>query len=314
MKNIKSASLAAATALALTALLGVASASASQFRAEAYPATVTGSQGKVHEITVSTGVIKCATATVAGTLPGASSTATLTPAFTSCKAFGVKATSAVNSCSYVLQSTNESAPFSGTVGISCSKSGDAIEFSPTGMACQVTIPAQSGVGSVEFENTGLNKKRAIALSLNVSSLQYTETGAACGSPGAHSNGAWTGTSTLEGQTEPEGPRQGLYLAKEQIAASPTLLRVEHFPAFVKGAQASALLSTYTFPIKGQLSLEGSMSTASGEVTLLPSFSGFTWAGVGVTVKTNGCYFVLHVTSEVSGTASIGCEKPGPQLP
>jgi hypothetical protein len=309
VKTTKRMSSAVFMAVAITALLGAASASASQFRAETYPATISGAQVTIQKMTTGVGgTAKCSTATVSGSLSAASGALTLTPVYAGCKVYGVSATVNVNSCGYTLHSTNEAPPFVGTVDIACTKSGDAIEINPTGLECQLKLPAQTGLAKVEYENTGFNKARAIQVTYNVTSLRYTETGVGCPTPGEHSDGTWQGSSKLEALTGVEGSRQGLYLANEQIAAGPTLLRAENYPAFVgSNSNSSTLLKTNNYPIKGTFALEyASLSTASNELAIEPRLSGFRWYGILVTFNNNGCYFVMHFASEASGTLDLKC--------
>ncbi len=299
-----------AMAFALAALLGAGSASASQFRSEAYPATLSGSQTSQQLITVSSGSIKCNTVTLSGQLASATSTMPVTPKFSGCGAFGVKATVSANSCQYSFASTNESPPYAGTLGVACSNGGDAISIQPNGLDCQVLIPIQGGLGTVELQNTGLNANRRVAATVNVSNLEYTESGSECTAPGTRKTGSLTGSYSVGGQTE-GGGKQGVYLANEQVPAGPVLLRAESFPAIVESSMSDVILWTNTYTgIRGSLQLNGEVTAASSDVNLTPSFYGFRAFGVSVPFKNNGCYFRLHVGSETAGTVSIVCEKAG----
>ena len=47
-------------------------------------------------------------------------------------------------------------------------------------------------------------------------------------------------------------------------------------------------------------------TTDTTVTFTPKFEGCTFAGVGATVDTNGCTFVLHVLNATTGTVTVEC--------
>ena len=53
-------------------------------------------------------------------------------------------------------------------------------------------------------------------------------------------------------------------------------------------------------------------TTDTTITLVPIFDGCTFAGVATTVDTNGCHFLLHVTSATQGTVTVECE-PGKEI-
>jgi hypothetical protein len=315
MKSIRTLGLLAIAAMALIAFTGAGTASASQFRAEKYPASIVGSQVVQPVITLSGGNIKCPKNYLSGTLVSASGELPVDPTSSgTCTAFGVKTTISTNSCKFVFNSTNESAPYSGTFGVACSKGGDSILYDAPSLPCKVTIPAQASLGSVEFANTGINAHRAVTATLQVSNLKYTKTGVGCPGQGTFETGKITGSYSIEARSkaepenaEEEGIRNGFYLANEQVAPGPALLRAELFPVKVAGSAFGTSLETPAgYQINGNLGLETSLSAASGVLNLTPGFSGFTYFGSKVVFTNNGCYLAAHLSSEITGTADIVC--------
>jgi len=292
------------------ALTAVSAASASQFRAEKYEAVVTGKQTSQVVITLKGGNIKCNTTSgiLTGGLVSASSSIPLTPNFPNCTAFGVKANVSVNSCQFVFNSTNESAPFTGSFDIQCAKGGDAIVFDAFSYPCKVEIPAQTGRAPVSYTNTGINANRKVEAVLNFTNLKYTKTGIGCPEgQGTLETGKVTGTYTLSAEVEPESlKKNGLYLGNEQVEAEPKI-RAEKYPVYYDfGYTGVTTFNVNPYLIKGTMRTEGSLSAASADVTLTPGFSGFTYFGSAVTVAPNGCTFKVHASSEWAGTASIIC--------
>lgn len=307
MKRIKNLSLGVVAAMALTASMAAASASATQFRAEEYPAMVSGAQVTSQIITTKAGSIKCAAHTTSGTMAGASSSLTVTPAPTGCKLAGINVPVNAKSCSYVFNSTNESAPYSGTMGVSCSKAGDAITIGTEG--CQVTIPAQSALGAVEFVNSGSNRSRAITVNLNISGLEYTQTSACAGGSGTFAGGTFTGSSKITGYNSAAKHSIGVYLANEQVADTPQF-EAESYAVIIAGEMTKTLeLGVYSGIIKcSAMKVNGNLVGSASALKLSPLMS------CNPSVSTNGCYLTFNAASSefpnASGSFGIGCEKVG----
>ena len=70
-RMIKMIGLMAVAAMAVAALVGPATASAINFQAETYPATLKGEDINTHVFTVEQGTVSCATATYEATLAAA---------------------------------------------------------------------------------------------------------------------------------------------------------------------------------------------------------------------------------------------------
>lgn len=314
MKRIRIAGIAGAMALALIALLGVTSASASQFRAEEYPSTVNGTQGVQQKFKVSAGAnIFCSTATATGTLSAASTSLTMTPTYSGCQAYGLNTTPSVGSCKYVYNITaGESSPYTGTVGVSCSKEDDSISFK--GPGCTMTIPMQSALASVDFANAPgkHSRNRYVTVTFNVTKLKYTETGVFCPSAGTHEDGTYTGTSVLKGAKD--GHAVGVYVDSKQVE-SPPLFEGEKYPTVVPTELKTS--ASFKFPgmntdsfncntFRANFLVEG----VTGE--LVETFKKWEGCYVGGSFKvnTNGCWFGFPVaigeSPLASGSAKITC--------
>lgn len=199
-----------AMAMALTAVVGAASASAAQFRAEEYISGVTGTQTATQKFKLKNTEISCTTATSSGAIFGPSTTLTVTPSFSGCAAsLPVKAaiTANTNGCDYVYKNSGEPYENNGTMDISCSK---GIEF--TGGGCTFKIPPQTGRGNVKFKNSGgYSRNHTISVDYEVTGLTYSISGTFCiEGVGTYENGTYTGTSVLKGYNASHAV--GLYLS------------------------------------------------------------------------------------------------------
>lgn len=307
MKLGKTMGLAILMALTMTALLGANSASASQFRAQEYSTSANGAQGVQNRFktTPTSSGIGCGTATATGTIAEASSTLTLTPAFSSCSYVGFGAPASVNSCKYVLHSTNEEAPYTGTIDIACSKEGDAIEFKTS--ACTVKFPAQSSLGPISLANTGFTgSSRSITATFNVTGLKSTETGT-CPNPGTHENGTFTGTSVLTGSNL--GFADGIYLGSKQVEPPP-LFQGEEYSTVINTAPQTAMQFNFPGGSLGYFNCtgfegNGILNNAAGVlVQNIMQWNGC-YAGGGFSVNINHCAVTLKATTiEAGGAAGL----------
>jgi hypothetical protein len=299
MKNTKTLAALGGLAIVLTMLLGAGSASAAQFRAPSYPVSLSGEALAIPamEMTTATGISKCATMTLSGTATGASSSISVTPSYSGCKAFGVKASLNMNSCSYVLNSTNEVSPFTGTADISCSKAGDAIEISPEGMNCKVKLPAQKGLAGAEFVNGSSFTK----VFLGLAGLKYSEEGSGCAAAGEHT------TSSYHSDFLVTGIRLRSLVAPK--------FQGEKYPVLVSGS-GSVSMSFSSGSVNCSTLPQGTMSGASATLNLSPQIYGC-YLGAKFSIKENGCYLTLAAGANefpyVAGTLGVGCAEPGSAL-
>jgi len=303
-------------AVAFVSLMGAAMASASQFRSEAYPVSVEGVQTTKQKLVTTGGTVRCETAKLSATLSAPSASLLAAPTYGECTAYGFAgATVSANSCKYSLDSTNEAAPFTGTMSIVCSKEGDAIEVHAGN--CTTSLRAQTALASLSFENSGSGAGRTILATWNVSGITYTES-AGCFNPGTRSNGTYTGSIRL-GAKSGSGQTYGMYLANAQAGEGPQRITAERYPAFVKAEAATSMKLSGNF---------GAMSCAfSGGVS--PTFSGpvnpITWSsgwqscvlnGISTyVVETNGCSLQLEATPEpqLTGHLGVSCANAGESI-
>ena len=150
-----------ATGLAVLVGVVVASAAASaqatiKFEASAYSATFTGATELGGEtFSTEAGKVECK-GHLEGKLTAASTTATITPTYTNCKAFGFgEATVTTTGCTYVLHTTEKvsSGVYRHLMNISC-ESGKAILISA--VTCKTEVKGQTGLKSVRTTNSGSN--------------------------------------------------------------------------------------------------------------------------------------------------------------
>src|SRR5690242_19087390 len=103
MKVVKGMGLAICTALLLTAIVGAGSASAAQFRVDEYPTSLSSTPTGEHVMMADKMKVRCLSATMAGTITGASTVLALAPTYGSgCKINGLNASFNPKSCSYQL--------------------------------------------------------------------------------------------------------------------------------------------------------------------------------------------------------------------
>ncbi len=292
-----------------------------KLRAEEYPTQITSVQSGEHKLETKKGNVRCKNATATGIMTESSSTLTLTPAYSSCIMYSssnVKVS--INSCQYVLQSTNGSIPYTGSIEIVCSKAGDGIEFTMPGI-CTIKLPQQTALGTVSLANTGKKSRgRTITASLTLTGVKYTEIPIlSCPSPGTHETGTYTGTSVFSGYNPTAEHPVGVYLANEQVVVPP-LIESEKYTAVVDAVLPKGSMSISMpgegMPISFTCSSigkgQGLLNGASTELNLkFKKWTGCTWSG-GFTVNMNGCSFVLRpLIGELpytSGSMDITCPK------
>jgi hypothetical protein len=116
MRKFKTLGLAMVAVLAMSAV--VASAASAQFTANAYPTTGTATSALGNDVfTVDGSSVECA-GHFEGTLKEASTTLTVTPTYSNCKAFGfASATVAMNGCDYLFHDVGSNT--AGQVSVHC---------------------------------------------------------------------------------------------------------------------------------------------------------------------------------------------------
>jgi hypothetical protein len=176
---------------ALVALqaIGISAAHASQYTGSAYPSTAT-SQSTAGSKTFTTpgGTVQC-DSHGQSTLNAASSTATITPKYTNCKAFGfLNATVNMNGCTYVSHAGAQVSPgvYNNSTDISC-PAGQSISI--TAGTCVIRISAQTGLSTIKTTNLAAGTVTVQPNITNITHAVITD-GFGCPFPGT---GHYTGT-------------------------------------------------------------------------------------------------------------------------
>ncbi|HET8814966.1 MAG TPA: hypothetical protein VFM51_08420 [Solirubrobacterales bacterium] len=193
-RKLRSALLALIAFCALAAL-GPAQSQAGEFTAAEYPATITGQNVGVHELTTEIGVMECEM-TFDGPLVEPSETLTVVPTYgTGCTIEGLMVHVSNNGCDFLLHAgeTLGEHEVGGTMDIQCPV-GNAIDFEITAMMfCHLTVPAQEGL-AVKFQNSTMFPDAH--LNTNVQGLTY-RLDPGCPVVGNYNNGTYTGTTTVK---------------------------------------------------------------------------------------------------------------------
>ncbi|MGC1166347.1 MAG: hypothetical protein WA862_09570 [Solirubrobacterales bacterium] len=310
MKRIRTVGLAVLTALALTAMLGAAAASASsKFTSVdgSYPVSLAGTVAG--EFNLSTGpaqAVFCQLGSVTGTLSGASESLDGSLGSPKCSDFGSKPLN-MNGCKFIFHSGSDNASFGlskGTFDIGPAGCG-RITFKSFSCGATTSYPAQTGLAA-SYENTGGNN---VIIRLEASNLKYTRTGT-CGA-GSYTNGHLSGGGlwTLAG-----GEGKAVQVVQDSHAPE---FEAESYPATISGAQSGT--SAFDGGSGGRIlqneckkgTVASSLSAASTALSISPSYSECKFLGVNSTVTTNGCTYASHVDSKVesgkySGLMDISC--------
>jgi hypothetical protein len=176
MRYAKALGLAFIAMLALSAVVATA-ASADDFTAEKYPATLTGTNepGFSDEFLTTIGTFKCTQTTYAATIAGPTTSVTATPSFSGCAAFGFPFVFDMNGCTFKL---NVGAGTTGDVDLVC-PAGAEVTITGTSAGttkCIEHLKAQSDIaGTVAYSNIGVGATREITISSSLSGIDYTHT-------------------------------------------------------------------------------------------------------------------------------------------
>lgn len=310
MKRIKNLGLAVVAVLALTAVVGVAGASASGFLAEKYPAAVTTSKTsqelKFHSLTA-----RCYPAPEAE-LTGASSAIEGVTNDSLCESFG-NTTMKMNSCKFVYRPGAETSKgvFAGTFDIVC----------PAGLAIQIaticgpiTVGSQSGLAAT-YENIGTGANRSVTINAKASGLQHTQGGAGGCASGTYADGVWNGSWTV--QAAKGGSQVGMFVGNNPISitGSPPKLTAGAYPVSLTAAQSGGL---HKLVLAGgttectTANFSSNASAATAQFAIQAEYAGCTVLGVAGSVSMHGCTYVFNVLNQepagstYAGHADIAC--------
>jgi hypothetical protein len=327
VKRMKQIGLAAIAVLALTAIVGVASASAAHLEAEAYSTTVKSSSPYgLQEWHFASSQQGCDAPAVQGAISGANQKV-LNTTVSNSKCywnFSAAPNLEMNGCSFVyrLGAKTGATTFNGAIDIAC-PAGKTVAFTGGSLSCKVNVPAQKNL-SATFENVGSGKARSVKATVNATGLQHTQVeGHDCGGVlGSFSNGTWTGSWKLEGSFG--GSAAAIWVAPDDgyelppagigIGGSPLKLNGGTYPMSISGSQGTQHVIT----LGGKTvkcttaNLSTSISSATAQFAVTGEYSGCTVLGYPGEVKMNGCTYTFSVInqppyeSSYAGHADISC--------
>jgi hypothetical protein len=311
-------------ALALTVLVGVASASASGFVAEEYPAEIEGKTfGGTSILSFGPRYAECTGLNFAGGL--SESGPTLTPSImedASCEYEGEKLTLAMNGCKFIFHPDTEIENGSSFAG--------SFEIGPAGCgpvkmvrsACTLVFSPQTGIGLVDYKNVGTGKNATVAIEAEGSNIAYTVEGShnACGNGGVAPLYARWEVKARNKVEEYEGlhvdaDATGTYMGSKGFEA-------EEYPVTLFGDQDPANKHLLTMGLRtiecGNVHFGSALSAASTELAVTAWYEGCSTVPVLgttflVTVKMNSCHYVFHVLGggpPYAGTTDVACSTGG----
>jgi hypothetical protein len=204
-------------------LVHVPNAAADGFWAEAYPVTIEAEQKSANAVLgTEAGSVSCKSLTLTSSLSEYSSTLSLAPTFSECKAFGfLSATVTTTGCGFVLQEAEETAldKFAGAMDISC-ESGKAVVV--TSGTCEAQIPGQTGLKGMTYLNNPAAATPNFSAAFALSGVSYTVTKDGFGCPFAGTGAKSGGTFSYEGVMKAK--KEG---AEQQVQVRPpTVLCIE----------------------------------------------------------------------------------------
>jgi len=197
IRNLKTLGVALCAVLALSVVVASA-ASAANYTASSYPTTGTGESELGNDVfKTEAGNVECKSH-FAGTLSASSSTLTVTPTYTKCKAFGfLEATVNMGSCDYLFKApTGEKDAYTAAVEVKCTNAASPITISAG--TCKTTVGEQAPTGSVAITNE--TAAGDVKVKASVTGIKYTvtEDGFACpfGGTGAKTGATYTQTNAI----------------------------------------------------------------------------------------------------------------------
>jgi hypothetical protein len=196
MKHLKTIGLAILAILAVSAV-SVASASAAEFHATTKGVAISGEQATSHKFTVTGSSITCTSAKFTGTTEStASPTQKVHPEYTGCTAFGfLNATIHTEGCLYNFHTQT------GTVDLEgCTTGGIVVTASSGFGSCVMDTPNQTGINGQSWATGGTSPNRDILATANATNVKVkvtTSTGICPLTVGEHTNGTYTGTTTMK---------------------------------------------------------------------------------------------------------------------
>jgi hypothetical protein len=214
MQRLNVALLAIAAALVVSAVASSA-ASAGTFKAESYPATITGTQTTSVVFSGVVGKWSCKTVSMQGTLTEASSSLNLAPSYGECSWAGVAATTNMEGCTYNFTAGNtiegSESKIEATMDIKC-PAGKEVKLVLNGGTCTIFIPEQTALKSATFENTPAATPDDVDLTLALTGIKYKVVNGMLGCPNKPADGTYTNGSIAGGETLTGDNKSGTAIA------------------------------------------------------------------------------------------------------
>ncbi|MGC1166597.1 MAG: hypothetical protein WA862_10855 [Solirubrobacterales bacterium] len=335
MKRIKNLGLAMVLAMALTAALGAAGASASlpQLETESSPVTLSSTNpfGK-HNWFFYTANRWCDAPSLSAKVGEPTWQFEVSATDAECYAQYTGYQLKMNGCKLMYhlgkQIGNES--FAGTVDIVPAGCGP-ISFASGASYCQVTVPSQTGLGKVTFENLGkgTGNKRTIKLTHGIGGMKHSQvSGEECGAAlGTFEEGQWFGSWELKGTTAGGFP-DGIWLTGEgwteppplavSITGTPPKFVGSAYPITLAGPQSSTAKHVFDFPGTGKAkcgtaNLKGYLNATTSQLPIFGEYGTCEVLGFsGSVVMMNGCSYTFNVLNQppvggaYAGHADISC--------
>jgi hypothetical protein len=218
MRNLKILGLALVAMFAMSVVMATA-ASADEFTAEKYPASLVGAKDStfVDEFNTTTGIVKCETPSYTGTVKESATSVSVTPSYTGCTAFGFPATIDVNGCQYKFN-VNGGTSTEGDVDLVCGASSITVTAISAGtIKCTVHAATQSDItGTVKYKNIGSGTTQEVTLEAALTGIDYSHTkgtGLGACTAGSATNGTLTAKGIVTGKEDPgSGLHVGVFLS------------------------------------------------------------------------------------------------------
>lgn len=306
MKRARILGVAAVMALALTAVAGASSASASGFIGQSYPSYFKGAGIGTHSFTTIMGESNCQPGTLTESANSGFETFAADLSGTKCQSNAFN----MNGCKFILHPG--AANGAGTFDIGPAGCGP---ITTTITGCEMKISAQNGLAA-NFQNGGSGSTATVTVTASATGLKYSTASGCPGGAATYTDGKYSGTWELKNYTNAAyTSQQGV-----RVAYTPTGLfsgggavEAESYPAAIVGSQLSSAkpfkftTSAGTTKCTG-VQLHNESAAATGEVALDVENTGCLAFGMTASLEMKSCKYVL-----VAGGISLVCSKLGDGL-
>ncbi len=173
--------------------------------------------------------------------------------------------------------------------------------------CSIQIGNQQGLDTVKYENAGSGSTSTIVATASMSNITYTAVGAGCSAVGTFNNGTYSGTWSISGKNHTETSQVGVWVEK----SPPSVFAGEEAPLKIsgKGTPWSYILVANGILYCNSHSLSAESGTVTtGSITLTPAYKECYWeipSFEKATVSMGGCSYVLHAFG-LFDIAGAGC--------